>query len=55
VSIFPKIVGLLAIFIGLVALIFPDVIYYPENVAALITLSLMIFGLESIISGIMGR
>jgi hypothetical protein len=55
VSIFPKIVGLLAIFIGLVALIFPDVIYYPENVAALITLSLMIFGLEPIISGIMGR
>ena len=55
VSIFPKIVGLLAIFIGLVALIFPDVIYYPENVAALITLSLMVFGLEPIISGIIGR
>jgi hypothetical protein len=55
VLLFPKIVGILAIFIGLVALIFPDLAYYPENAAALMTLSLMIFGLEPIISGIMGR
>jgi hypothetical protein len=54
VLIFPKIVGIVVIFTG-VALIFPDLIYYPENVTALITLSLMIFALEPIISGIMGR
>ena len=54
VLIFPKIVGILAIFTGL-ALIHPNLAYYPESVAALITLSLMIFGLEPIISGTMGR
>jgi ribosomal protein L40E len=54
VLIFPNIVGILAIFTG-VALIFPNLAYYPESVAALITLSLLIFGLEPIISGIMGR
>jgi hypothetical protein len=54
VLIFPKIVGISVIFTG-VALIFPNLAYYPENAAALITLSLMIFGLEPIISGIKGR
>ena len=49
-----KIVGILVIFTG-VALIFPNLAYYPENAAALITLSLMIFGLEPIIAGITGR
>jgi hypothetical protein len=52
---FPKIVGILAIFIGLAASMFPDLAYYPENAAALITLSLLLFGLEPIISGIRGR
>ena len=54
VLIFPDIVGVLVIFTG-VALIFPNLAYYPESVATLITLSLMIFGLEPIISGITGR
>jgi hypothetical protein len=54
VLIFPNIVGIFAIVTG-VALVFPSLAYYPENAAALITLSLMIFGLEPIISGIMGR
>jgi hypothetical protein len=49
-----KIVGIIAIFINLGLLISPT-LTYPENVAALITLSLMIFGLEPIISGMMGR
>jgi hypothetical protein len=53
VLVFPDIGGILAIFIGL-ASIFPNLAYYPENDAALITLSLMIFGLEPIISGIVG-
>jgi hypothetical protein len=53
VLVFPDIAGSLAIFTGL-ALIFPNLAYYPENAAALITLSLMIFGLEPIISGIVG-
>jgi hypothetical protein len=52
--IYPKIVGIIAIFINLGLLISPT-LTYPENVAALITLFLMIFGLEPIIPGIMGR
>ena len=52
--IYPKIVGIIAIFINL-GLLISLTLTYPENVAALITLSLMIFGLEPIISGIMGR
>jgi hypothetical protein len=55
VLIFPKIVGITWIFVAPVASIFPNLAYYPENVAALITLSLMIFGFEPIISGIRGR
>lgn len=51
--IYPKIVGIIAIFINL-GLLISLTLTYPENVAALITLSLMIFGLEPIISGIMG-
>jgi hypothetical protein len=54
VLILPNIVGIIVIVTG-VALVFPSLIYYPENAAALITLSLMVFGLEPIISGIMGR
>ncbi|MFZ0010685.1 MAG: hypothetical protein WAL97_02095 [Halobacteriota archaeon] len=52
--IYPKIVGIIAIFINL-GLLISLTLTYPENVAALITLSLMIFGLEPIISGIVGR
>jgi hypothetical protein len=54
VLLLPNIVGIIVIVTG-VALVFPSLIYYPENAAALITLSLMVFGLEPIISGIMGR
>ncbi len=53
VLIFPTIGGMLAVFTG-VALIFPNLAHYPENAAALITLSLMIFGLEPIISDLKG-
>ncbi len=49
-----KIAGILAIFMGLAMLIKPNFLY-PDDVAALITASLTIFGLEPIISGIMGR
>jgi hypothetical protein len=54
VLIFLQIAGINAIFIGLALLISPSH-NYAVNVAALITLSLMIFALEPIISGIMGR
>jgi hypothetical protein len=49
-----KIVGILAIFIDLALLISPDHTY-PVNVAELVTVSLTIFALEPIISGIRGR
>jgi hypothetical protein len=51
--IWPKIVGIIAILINFGLSISRD-LTYPENVAALITLSLIIFGLEPIISGIIG-
>ncbi|MFZ1020462.1 MAG: hypothetical protein WCE82_07740 [Halobacteriota archaeon] len=54
VLIFLKIASILAIFIY-VALLVSSNLTYPVNVAALVTLSLMIFALEPIISGIMGR
>ncbi len=54
VLIFPKIVGIHAIVTNLALLLSPT-LTYPNNIAALITLCLMIFGLEPIISGIMGR
>jgi len=54
VLIFLQIPGILATFIGLALLVSPN-LTYPGNVAALITLSLMIFALEPIMSGIMGR
>ena len=54
VLVFPDGLGFLAIFIDFLALRFPNLVF-PESVAAVITLSLMIFGLEPIISGIMGR
>jgi len=54
VLIFPKIVGIHAIVTNFALLISPN-LTYPNNIAALITLCLMIFGLEPIISGIMGR
>jgi len=54
VLIFPKIVGIHAIVTNLALFISPN-LSYPNNIAALITLCLMIFGLEPIISGIMGR
>jgi len=54
VLIFPKIVGIHAIVTNLALFISPN-LTYPNNIAAPITLCLMIFGLEPIISGIMGR
>ena len=54
VLIFLKIAVIFAIFMGLAMLIRPT-FPYPADVAALITASLTIFGLEPIISGIMGR
>jgi len=54
VLIFLQIGGILAIFID-VALFVSQNLTYPVNVAALVTLSLMIFALEPIISGILGR
>lgn len=53
VLIFIKIPGIFAIFTGLAMLIRPNFLY-PDDVAALIAASLTIFGLEPIISGIMG-
>jgi hypothetical protein len=56
-----KIVGIFGIFVGIIAILInfglsiSRDLTYPENVAALITLSLIIFGLEPIISGIIGR
>jgi hypothetical protein len=56
-----KIVGIFGIFAGIhaivtnLALLLSPTLTYPNNIAALITLCLMIFGLEPIISGIMGR
>jgi hypothetical protein len=49
-----KIAGIFAIFMGLAMLIKPNFLY-PDDVAALITASLTISGLEPIISGIIGR
>jgi uncharacterized membrane protein HdeD (DUF308 family) len=54
VLIFPKIVGIHAIVTNLALLLSPT-LTYPNNIASLITLCLMTFGLEPIISGIMGR
>jgi hypothetical protein len=54
VLIFLKIAVIFAIFMSL-AMIIKPIFPYPTDVAALITASLTIFGLEPIISGIMGR
>jgi len=54
VLVFMHIAGILGFFISFAVSAFPDLAYYPELLAALITLSLMIFGLEPMISGIIG-
>ena len=54
VLIFPKVVGIHAIVTNLALFISPN-LTYPNNIAAPITLCLMIFGLEPMISGIIGR
>jgi hypothetical protein len=54
VLIFLKIAGIIAIFTDYALLISPK-LTYPANIAVLVTLSFMIFGLELIISGIIGR
>jgi hypothetical protein len=54
VLIFLQIARIVAIFTDLALLLSPR-LTYPANVAVLVTLSLMIFGLEPLISGVMGR